>query len=63
MGMDTANWTLGKAIGYNLKNNWMKGVGAILVAQLANNVAKKMGVYRMANKTIRTVGAGNLLKF
>jgi len=63
MGMDTANWTLGKAIGYNLKANWPKAVGAVLVAGFANNVAKKMGVYRMLNRTVRTVGAGNLLKF
>ena len=62
MGM-ASNYSLGKAVSYNLKTNWPKAVGSVLIAGFANSVAKKMGVYRMLNRTVRTVGAGKLLKF
>ena len=62
MGM-ASNYSLGKAMAYNLKTNWPKAVGSVLIAGFANSVAKKMGVYRMLNRTVRTVGAGKLLKF
>jgi hypothetical protein len=51
------------AIKRNIKANGMMGVAVIVGAQVVNAVAKKTGVYRTLNKTIRSAGLGKLVKF
>ena len=54
---------IGTAIQRNIKANGLMGLGVIIGAQAVNMIAKKAGVYRSLNKTIRSVGLGKLVKF
>ena len=50
-------------IKYNLDRNLMTSIGSVVVSGIAFNVAKKMGLNKMLNKSVRSLGAGKVVKF
>ena len=54
---------LGDTIKYNLDRNLMTSIGSVVIAGIGFNVAKKMGLNKMLNKSVRSLGAGKVVKF
>nr|AIE98808.1 hypothetical protein [uncultured marine group II/III euryarchaeote KM3_100_D04] len=54
---------VGGAIKKNLRDNGAMAVGVIAGSAIANAALKKVGVYRMLNKTVRSIGLGKFVKF
>jgi hypothetical protein len=65
MGMSSA-WQakgLGGAVKKNLRDNGPMAIGTIIGAALINKGLRKVGVYRSANRLIRSAGLGAAIKF
>lgn len=61
MGM-ASNFTLGKAMKKNFKDNALAGIGTIMAAKVAEKVLQKTGVFRTTNKLVRQAGLGQMVK-
>ena len=58
----TQHGPIGDAIRANLKDNIGSGIMMIVGLTVANKAVTKLGVSRAFNKTVRSVGMGDLVK-